>query len=1209
MDDSSWQDHKLEIARLYLEEDRTLKEVMQIMLETYGLSKTASQYNSQLGRWGFKKYRMGPTRLAAMKRRMDVREVGNFEVYVDRIQHCPKRLRREASRQVYTPVIETFASVPSPGTPEGVVICSPGPSPLALQWSITLPWFSFLNTIQLPGSKGEPSFSLYQPPIPSTSREVGKLFPQGQKDMLSLLGAMLPWRTTERLSSIQSTSRVAAVLSVIMPEEREGQHLQLARKLCKPHAFPIEELLQVLLFILSNNFLLEGSNIGSDADVQKRDNFVMQLFHVSELNYVARIKSLLAQSNSTAEAIVEKIFGCAVRSYDTTAIRVILDAGVNPNMQIQISKWSSRTPLAIVAAGARDDRVSVRIASILMAYGADPYPKHTTDIPLALAISGRKYELLEFLLAQSNGFPSWVMSNTLITRPFDSRMIQILLGGGANIEYRSWSGRDNDLTLLGMSAQREDLELLKLLLSWGANIEAHQAYIVKRTDHAVSHKGITTPLGLAASEGSMKMLQALRAAGALVNLEASYLIPPLVLAVENGHLDAVEFLLSQGADVLSADCFRGLGDCFRGLGNSVDRTLVTRALKMKDPKLCQILLRAGSRIDRYHMSDLTSIFLIDSIRHNNIERVSRLIQMGARVDRARIDFETDSHHHDDPLVLAIVKGNCEIVTLLVKAGARLPYTSVCSVANTATVTHLSQIGLLPQLLYYSGRQLLISAILSNQQELVITLLSHDADRREIQGSSCQKWSFFESPLEAAICRGNWTVTEMLINRGSAISESEVNAFVWKIIETNEARDLHMFWDTLRYWRPSAPTAIGMALKHGENALVHQLLVAGVDPRGELLSYDDEGLEEFMEKTDGDAFVLNGAEHGMIAGWWNIKTPLFSRYYSVLDLAAMTLGDQSTLKALLESPWTREAKGCALAISLRENRPDLAQILLASNADVNQVACDRIDVELYAPLSIAVQQRDLSMTQFLLAAGCDPNLYVEGGTESNTVLGEAIKIGDVNIVKALLGGGALVNTTCGSTNALNISVEEERQDLVDLLLKAGANINTPPHPLHGRTALQLAVENGNVQLMELLLQEGADVNQEPGFNSGATALQLAAIKGYIGIVRRLINVGAMINAPGARAKGRTALEGAAEHGHLDTVKLLLEEGALVQDPGCRQYWRAVRLAEENANYATANLLKTMMGWTDFDAIHSTDRVLLDPEICTDEFVVEVTSCFQ
>lgn len=982
-----------------------------------------------------------------------------------------------------------------------------------------------------------------------------------------------------------------------MPEEREGQHLKLAEKLCKPHTFPAQELLQIILFLLSNNFLLEGSTIGAGPDLRKRDTFVMQLFRVSGLNNVDRMKFLLAQPDSTAEAIVEKLFGCAMRSHDTATIRVMLEAGVNPNMLIPISKWDRRTPLAIVASG-DDEATSVRIASILMAYGADLYPKHITDTTIALAIRGRKYELLKFLLAQSDKFPSWVISNSHIDISpfFDLKMVQILLEGGANIENRSWCGPDHGPTLLGMSVRREDMELLKLLLSWGANTEAQQALTIKWASHAKSHRETTTPLGLAASAGSMKMLRALLTAGAQVNLKSSFLIPPLVLAVANGHLDAAEFLLSQGADVSAADCFQARAEF-------VETTLITRAVKREDLKLCQILLKAESRMGRYEMSEIMSMFLIDSIRQNDVERVSRLIRMGARVD-----FESISHRHDDPLVMAIAHGNCEIVTLLVNAGATLQDVSVCSVADTDTVTHLSQIGLLPQLLYFSGRQALISAILSDQQDLAISLLSHDADRRDISGSSCQKWTFFESPLEAAICRGNWIMTEMFINRGAEISEVEVSAFVWKIMESNEARDHHIFWDMLRCWRPSAPTAIGMALKHGENALVHQLLAAGVDPRGQPLAYDNEELEEFIEKADRDVFVLNGPRHGMIAGWWNFNEPNILRHHSVLDLATMMLGDQSTLHALLKYPWTSESKGRALTISLRNNRPDLAQILLASNADVNQVVVDLIDTQLYAPLLIAVQKRNLSMTQTLITAGCDANLYIDTGAE-RTILAEAVKLGDVDIVKALLAAGALVNTPCGSTNALNTSIEEERLDLVMLLLEAGANLNSPPHPKYGRTALQLAVEQGNPQLIELLLQAGADVNQEPAIRSGATALQLAAIKGYIGIARRLINLGADVNASGAREGGRTALEGAAEHGNIDTVRLLLEEGALIQDPGCRQYWRAVRLAENNAAYATANLLKSLFGWTSFDALHATDSILGDPDICQYEFVAEIRGCFQ
>jgi hypothetical protein len=159
-----------------------------------------------------------------------------------------------------------------------------------------------------------------------------KLLPQAQTNMLSFLGSILSWKTTRRLNSIESSSRVAAVLSVIMPEEQEGQHFQLAEKLCKAHTFPAHELLEVLLLILSNNLDLQGFD--SFSNRQKKDELVMQIFHLSGLNNVQNVKYLLAQSDAIVEAVVEKLFGCAMRSYDITAIQLLLEAGINPNMPI-----------------------------------------------------------------------------------------------------------------------------------------------------------------------------------------------------------------------------------------------------------------------------------------------------------------------------------------------------------------------------------------------------------------------------------------------------------------------------------------------------------------------------------------------------------------------------------------------------------------------------------------------------------------------------------------------------------------------------------------------------------------------------------------------------------------------------------------------------------------------------------------------------------
>ncbi|KAK1496247.1 hypothetical protein CTAM01_08434 [Colletotrichum tamarilloi] len=88
----------------------------------------------------------------------------------------------------------------------------------------------------------------------------------------------------------------------------------------------------------------------------------------------------------------------------------------------------------------------------------------------------------------------------------------------------------------------------------------------------------------------------------------------------------------------------------------------------------------------------------------------------------------------------------------------------------------------------------------------------------------------------------------------------------------------------------------------------------------------------------------------------------------------------------------------------------------------------------------------------------------------------------------------------------------------------------------------AIKDGKLAIMDLLLKAGAEVNAPAARSLGATALHLAAIKGIIGTVRMLIDMGADVNAPCAEDGGRTALEDAAEHGRIDMIQFLLTEEA-------------------------------------------------------------------
>ncbi|KAJ5214098.1 hypothetical protein N7449_001267 [Penicillium cf. viridicatum] len=54
-----WEAHKAEVERLYIHEDKSLKEVIQTMGAVHGFCKSKSQYETQFAKWGLKKYHMG----------------------------------------------------------------------------------------------------------------------------------------------------------------------------------------------------------------------------------------------------------------------------------------------------------------------------------------------------------------------------------------------------------------------------------------------------------------------------------------------------------------------------------------------------------------------------------------------------------------------------------------------------------------------------------------------------------------------------------------------------------------------------------------------------------------------------------------------------------------------------------------------------------------------------------------------------------------------------------------------------------------------------------------------------------------------------------------------------------------------------------------------------------------------------------------------
>jgi len=218
---------------------------------------------------------------------------------------------------------------------------------------------------------------------------------------------------------------------------------------------------------------------------------------------------------------------------------------------------------------------------------------------------------------------------------------------------------------------------------------------------------------------------------------------------------------------------------------------------------------------------------------------------------------------------------------------------------------------------------------------------------------------------------------------------------------------------------------------------------------------------------------------------------------------------------------------------------------------------------------AAEASDVLAVKAFVVAGI--NLNTKDDSEGDTALISAATTGNLEMVKALLNGGADVNAkNKNGYGPLSRALAHNHEEVAQTLLAQPA-IDLNVRGANDASVLMVYVFRDREDVVTSLLQRGANVNLQDA--DGDTALHGAVKNGNLNVLRLLLAKGPAVNAP--NKMGATPLMWAGGYGQDKLAQMLLESGA---DPHLKdeQGRTAADWADSNRHQELGNLLREAAG---------------------------------
>ncbi|XP_043469266.1 ankyrin-1-like [Leptopilina heterotoma] len=595
-------------------------------------------------------------------------------------------------------------------------------------------------------------------------------------------------------------------------------------------------------------------------------------------------------------------------------------------------------------------------------------------------------------------------------------IVEDQLKHGANVNMLRHSECKEDFSPLHTAAKHKQEEIAKLLISYKANVNAHDYkgntpifYAIENADvkfimlllsNGANVKDYSILLSIAVQKECIEIIKTLLQFGVNINATYQHGLTALhftALRKNNSNCsfddsskdydsnfdsisgEIAKFLLSKGANVnsetkngvtvLHAASHYGLAKVVEAIleynGNVNSRlkngiTPLHLSAQRGNVEICEMLLLKGADINAKHDDLKSALHIASEEGHKEICKI--LLEYGAEIDSTMRGDIT-------PLHISVKKGNEEIIKILLNKGADINAMQ----DDLKTPLHIA-----------SGEA---------NTEIIKILLEHGADIDSTMRGGI-------TPLHVSVLRSNREITRILLNKGADVNAKQVNS----------------------------RTALHIATEVGNEEILKLLLEYGANINSKMMG-NVTALHISVQKRNEEItriLVSKGADV-------NAKQ---------VDLRT------------------------ALHIASGQGQTEIVKILAEGGAKIDSIM--KADIK---PFHLLVQRGNVEMAKILLSKGVDVNTAQE---DLCSLLHISAREGHKEIVKILLECGAKVNSVMnGGITPLHLAAERDHPEIIEFLLQFGADINFRDDK--GRTALIIAVQQRRLTSVETLLKYGSDIN--------------------------------------------------------------------------------------------------------------------------------------